>query len=72
LHGCLSTCPLVITANDFGLNAGGGAFLLLNDTAGFRGDVRYVWAPGNHSNRPDNYGFWRATFGVTFMWATAP
>ena len=72
LHGCLSTCPQVITANDLGVDAGGGAYLVLADALGLRADVRYVWAPGDHPSRPSNYGFWRATVGFTFMWVTAP
>ena len=41
---------------------------------GNRGDVRYFWAPGDKTGttRPGNYSFWRASLGVTFMWAIAP
>lgn len=70
MHGCISGCPEVITTTDFGLNVGGGAYFLINDTVSVRGEVKYLWAPGDHPDlsRPDNYGFFRATVGVTFAW----
>ena len=59
---------------DFGLNVGGGVFAVLNDIVGVRGDVRYFFASADHPDlaRPDNFGFWRISFGATFMWAIAP
>lgn len=72
MHGCLSQCPQVISVTDFGLNAGGGAYYTVSDVVGLRGDARYIWAPGDHPNRPDNYGFWRVTVGVTLMWPIVP
>jgi hypothetical protein len=70
VDGCLSGCPQTFSATDFGLNVGGGAFVTLNDVVLLRGELKYLWAPGQHPDlsRPDNYGFWRATFGITLAW----
>jgi opacity protein-like surface antigen len=70
LHGCVSGCPQVATTTDFGLNVGGGAYISVNDAVLVRGEVKYLWAPGDHPNesRPDNWGFVRATVGITFSW----
>lgn len=74
VHGCLAACPAVTSTTDFGANAGGGAYLRLNDLVFARGEVKYLWAPGEHPeiSRPDNYGFWRATVGVTMTWVILP
>jgi hypothetical protein len=74
VHGCFSFCTQIATVFDFGVNVGGGAFYPLNDVVGFRGDLRYFWAPGDKtgSTRPGNYSFWRASVGVTFIWTLAP
>jgi hypothetical protein len=70
LHGCISGCPQVTSTSDFGANAGGGAYVSFSDIWFVRGEVKYLLAPGKHPDlsRPDNYGFWRATVGVTVMW----
>jgi opacity protein-like surface antigen len=70
LHGCLSGCPQVSTTTDFGLNVGGGVYVAASDAVFVRGEVKYLWAPGDHpeTSRPDNWGFFRATVGVTFTW----
>ncbi len=74
LHGCLSGCPEITSATDFGINVGGGAHVTLSDLLYLTGEVKYLWAPGQHpdQSRPDNYGFWRATVGLTLMWTVAP
>lgn len=74
VHGCFSACAAIATVYDFGLNLGGGALYPVNDAVAVRGDVRYFWASGEHSGstRPGTYGFWRASVGVTFMWAIVP
>lgn len=74
LNGCLSGCASSDTATDFGMNAGAGLLLRFNDIVGIRGDGRYFWAPGDHPDllRPDNWGFWRFTVGVTLQWAVVP
>ena len=71
VHGCFSFCTQIATVVDLGVNVGGGALYAVNDVVGFRGDVRYFWAPGDKTGttRPGNYAFWRASVGVTFMWA---
>lgn len=72
MQGCLDRCTDDVKVNDFGLQVGGGVVVRANDVAGLRVDARYVWAPGRHANRPDNYGYWRIGMGLTFMWATEP
>lgn len=74
VHGCFTFCTQTATVVDLGVNLGGGALYAANDIVGFRGDVRYFWAPGDKTGttRPGNYGFWRASVGVTFMWALTP
>lgn len=74
VHGCFSFCTQIATVYDLGLNVGGGALYVLNDAVGVRGDARYFWAPGDKTGttRPGNYGFWRASVGVTFMWTLTP
>jgi opacity protein-like surface antigen len=74
LHGCFSGCPQVISTTDFGLNVGGGTYVRINDVVFARGEVKYLWAPGEHPDlsRPDNYGFVRVTVGVSLMWTLVP
>jgi len=74
VHGCFTSCAQIASVYDLGVNLGGGALYAMNDIVGFRGDVRYFWAPGDKTGttRPGNYTFWRASIGVTFMWAIAP
>jgi Outer membrane protein beta-barrel domain len=74
LHGCITACPEVSTTTDLGVNAGGGTFITINDVLFVRAEGKYLWAPGQHSDssRPDNYGFWRASIGFTFMWTLVP
>jgi len=56
--------------NNFAFNFGGGVMYSLNNRVGLRGDVRYFRALVNEDNRDgfyfNDYGFLRATFGVTF------
>lgn len=74
VHGCFTSCAQIATVYDLGVNVGGGALYAMNDIVGVRGDVRYFWAPGakTGTTRPGNYSFWRASIGVTFMWAITP
>ena len=74
VHGCFAFCTQIATVYDLGVNVGGGVLYALNDIVGFRGDARYFWAPGDKTGttRPGNYAFWRASVGVTFMWAITP
>jgi hypothetical protein len=74
VNGCDSPCNVPARTNDFGMNVGGGAFLMLSDVAGFRADARYVFSSADHADlhRPDNFNYWRVTVGATFTWAIAP
>ncbi len=64
-------CDLLDTdQNNFGFNVGGGVMYSLNDRVGVRGELRYFRAfvdeGTNEGGYFKDYGFWRATFGVTF------
>jgi hypothetical protein len=74
LHGCLIGCPNVSSTTDLGANVGGGIYVRASDIVFVRGEVKYLWAPGKHPDlsRPDNYGFVRASIGITVMWTMAP
>ena len=56
--------------NNFAFNVGGGVMYSLNNRVALRGDVRYFLAFVNEDKRDgfyfNDYGFLRATFGVTF------
>jgi hypothetical protein len=74
VDGCDAPCNRPAQTYDFGLNAGAGAFALLNDVVGLRADVRYIVTSADHPDlsRPANFNYWRVTFGATFIWALAP
>jgi hypothetical protein len=73
-NGCDAPCTVAASTYDLGWTFGGGVLARLNDIIGFRGDVRYFFASADHPdlNRPDNLDFWRASIGVTLMWAIVP
>jgi opacity protein-like surface antigen len=56
------------SSNEFGINAGGGAFLFFGDHVGMRGDLRYFRAGFDDLNffDTDKVDFWRASIGITF------
>jgi hypothetical protein len=74
VDSCESPCSITSRTHDFGISAGGGAFLMVNDFVAFRADVRYFFSSADHPDlrRPDNLGFWRMTVGATYMWVMAP
>ena len=74
VHGCFTVCTRIETVYDLGVNVGGGVLYAVNDIVGIRGDLRYFWAPGDKTGttRPGNYAFWRASVGITFVWAITP
>ena len=74
VNGCDSPCNRDARTFNFGVNAGAGAMYLLNEYAALRGDVRYLSSSADHPElgRPGNFGYWRVSFGATFMWAIAP
>lgn len=55
--------------NHFGFNVGGGVFYSLKGRLGLRSDLRYFRALVDEDDREGgffrDYGFWRATIGVT-------
>jgi opacity protein-like surface antigen len=66
--------------HEVGWNVGAGAFGLIGDRLGVRGDVRYMrsfqnqvpsWTRGIDVDvAPGNFDFWRAGVGVTFRWGS--
>lgn len=68
---CTPGCAGTLAWTDWGLSAGGGVQYLLNAATAFRGDVRYLTAPGDHPDpaRNDGFGFWRVSVGATFLWS---
>ena len=74
ISGCGLSCSQRARTNDFGLSAGGGAFVVLDDLFGVRADARYFFTSAEHRDlrRPDGMGFWRLSIGVTYMWAVLP
>jgi hypothetical protein len=74
VNGCDAPCDRGARTYDFGLSAGGGAYVAIHDMFGVRADARYFFTSADHSDlrRPDNFSFWRVSIGATFMWAIAP
>lgn len=74
IDGCNTPCTRAAKTYDLGVNAGGGVVYLLNDTVAFRGDVRYFASFAEHPDlqRPNGFGYFRYSVGLTFLWAIAP
>lgn len=74
VNGCDAPCNRPARTYDLGLTAGGGAFVVLHDLFGLRGDARYFFSSADHPDlrRPENFSFWRISIGATFMWAVLP
>ena len=74
VNGCDSPCNQAARTYDLGFNLGAGTSVVLNDYLALRADARYFVAGADHPdlNRPDNFNYWRLSFGATFRWAIAP
>lgn len=74
VNGCDAPCSRAARTYDFGLSAGAGAYAALHEMFGLRADVRYFYSTADHRDlrRPDNFSFWRISFGATVMWAIVP
>ena len=74
VNGCDAPCNVSARTYDFGMSAGGGAYLALSEYAGLRADARYFFSAADHPDlhRPDNFSYWRITIGATFMWTILP
>jgi hypothetical protein len=74
VNGCDAPCTRPARTYDFGLSAGGGAYLALHDIFGIRADARYFYSSADHPDlrRPENMSFWRVSIGATFLWSIAP
>lgn len=67
---CLTECQAATTHSAFGFDAGGGVYVLWNETVGARGDVRYFQSLQQPADNPfDGYlNFWRTSIGITISW----
>ena len=65
---------LLAKTYDLGLSAGGGAFVVANDAIGIRADARYFFTLGEHPEfaRPEKFGHWRLSIGVSYLWQMTP
>jgi hypothetical protein len=74
VDGCAAACGPSPRTYDLGISIGGGTYIAITDFAGLRADARYFFTPADHPElgRADNLGFWRVSFGATFMWAIVP
>ena len=72
--GCDFPCTRPARTFDLGINAGGGAVVAVNDLVAVRGDARYFRTLADHPDlrRPDNFGFWRVSLGVSLAWVISP
>jgi opacity protein-like surface antigen len=70
IRGCLSGCDAVGVWNAWGLAAGAGLQLRINDAFAVRGEGRFFSAARDERNpaRPASYRFWRLSAGLTWSW----
>jgi hypothetical protein len=72
VRACAADCAPAVSRTDWAMDAGGGAFVIINETIGVRGDVRYFRFLQRHRDLPltDNgfFDFWRTSVGVVFSW----
>lgn len=71
-RACVANCQLVVSRTDWGMDAGGGVFVVFNEFVGARGDLRYFRYLQRHGDLPltDNgfFDFWRTSVGVVVSW----
>lgn len=74
IDGCNTPCSRAAKTYDLGINGGGGLFYTMNDIVAVRGDLRYFKSFAEHPDlqRPDGFGFFRLSVGVTFQWTILP
>jgi opacity protein-like surface antigen len=74
IDGCNSPCSQAAKTYDLGVNLGGGVIYTVNDIFGLRADGRFFKSFADHPDlhRPDGFGYFRFSVGVTFLWAIAP
>jgi hypothetical protein len=67
---CVGDCQAAMTQSAFGFDAGGGVYVVWNETVGARGDVRYFQSLQKPSDSPFNgyLNFWRTSIGITISW----
>lgn len=72
-EGCVLACTVDFAETVATATLGGGVQVRLADWVGIRGDLRYVRALGDHDGLPRTsdsaFDFYRASVGVTFIWA---
>jgi hypothetical protein len=70
---CVVTCQQPVSTTALGFDAGGGAFVLWNETIGARADFRYMRYLQRQDVVPLSadagfFSFWRTSIGVTVSW----
>jgi hypothetical protein len=72
VRACVPECQPVVSRTDWAMDAGGGAYVVLNEVVGVRGDIRYFRYLQRHADVPltDNgfFDFWRTSVGVVVSW----
>jgi hypothetical protein len=72
VRACVPDCQLVVSRTDWAIDAGGGAYAIINEFVGVRGDIRYFRYLQRHRDLPlsDNgfFDFWRTSVGVVVSW----
>jgi hypothetical protein len=71
-RACVSDCRSAVSRTEVGVDVGGGAYVLINELVGVRGDVRYFRFLERHPDLPLTssgfFDFWRLSVGATFSW----
>ena len=71
-RACVTECRPAVSRTELGVDVGGGAYLLINEVVGVRGDVRYFRFLERHPDLPLTssgfFDFWRLSVGATFSW----
>ena len=70
-RACVADCGFAESRTEVGLDIGGGAYVLVNELFGLRGDLRYFRFLERHPDllRTSNgFDFWRVSIGATFSW----
>lgn len=70
---CVFTCDQAVSTTALGFDAGGGAYVLWNETFGARADFRYIRYLQKQDALPlagdlGYFAFWRTSIGVTVSW----
>jgi hypothetical protein len=72
VRACGEGCSPRVSRTDWAMDAGAGMYIMINESFGFRGDLRYFRYIQRHGDIPltDNgfFDFWRTSGGVVYSW----